>query len=42
MKTKDNFPEGAKVTNDGQTFGSNNSKGFKATGDSPNDDVKKK
>jgi hypothetical protein len=42
MKTKDNFLEGAKVTNDGQTFGSNNSKGIKATGDSPNDNVKKK
>ncbi|MDT0163346.1 MULTISPECIES: hypothetical protein [Bacillus] len=42
MKTKDNFLEGAKVTNDGQTFGSKNNKGINATGDSPNDNVKKK
>ncbi|MGD6897656.1 hypothetical protein [Bacillus infantis] len=42
MKSKDNFLEGAKVTNDGQTFGSKTNKGNHATGNSPNDDVKKK
>ncbi len=42
MKTKDNFLEGAKVTNDNQIYGTPNSKGKDGTGDSPNDNVGKK
>lgn len=37
MKTKDNFLEGAKVTNDNQIYGTPNSKSKNGTGDSPND-----
>ncbi|WP_285890792.1 hypothetical protein [Mesobacillus maritimus] len=42
MKTKDNFFEGAKVTKDNQIFGTPNSKSKNGTGDSPNDNVKKR
>ena len=41
MTTKDNFPEGAKVTKDNQIYGTPNSKNKNGTGDSPNDNVKK-
>ncbi|GAA0328867.1 hypothetical protein GCM10008967_19230 [Bacillus carboniphilus] len=42
MKTKSKFLEGAEVTNDNQIYGTPNSKSKNGTGDSPNDNVKKK
>ena len=41
MKTKDDFLEGAKVTQDNQIYGTPNSKSKNGTGDSPNDNVGK-
>ncbi|MFE8700706.1 hypothetical protein ACFYKX_08780 [Cytobacillus sp. FJAT-54145] len=41
MKTKDDFPEGAKVTKDNQIYGTPNSNAKDGTGDSPNDNVRK-
>ena len=41
MKTKDDFLEGAKVTQDNQIYGTPNSKNQNGTGDSPNDNVGK-
>ena len=42
MKTKEKFQEGAKVTADNQIFGTPNSNAKNGTGDSPNDNVRKK
>ncbi|WP_268876468.1 hypothetical protein [Litchfieldia alkalitelluris] len=42
MKTKQKFLEGAKVTDDNQIYGTPNSKAKNGTGDSPNDNVRKK
>ena len=41
VKTKDDFLEGAKVTQDNQIYGTPNSKSKNGTGDSPNDNVGK-
>ncbi|SEM16233.1 hypothetical protein SAMN05192533_101259 [Mesobacillus persicus] len=41
MKKKEQFLEGAKVTQDNQIFGTPNSKSKNGTGDSPNDNVNK-
>ncbi len=42
MKHKDKFIEGRTVTHDNQIYGTPNSKAKDGTGNSPNDDVKKK
>jgi len=42
MKSKEKFLEGAKVTNDNQIYGTPNSKSKNGTGNSPNDDVRKR
>lgn len=41
MKKKEQFLEGAKVTQDNQIYGTPNSKSKNGTGDSPNDNVNK-